>query len=87
MNIYDAKHKLLEYAEHSNDEIGDACTLLCRLHDLIFCFDLDEFQNALKKEIFHQLDWFQSFCEIVEKEETIKRKVKVVKCKSYEELD
>ncbi|MGD9157171.1 MAG: hypothetical protein PVG39_02070 [Desulfobacteraceae bacterium] len=62
---------LMEFSELEGSEVGELGLLLVRLFDGYRSYCSDEFVEALNKEMFVMLEWFQGSCKIVEKQETI----------------
>lgn len=78
--------ELRKYAELANDELGDACLLLCELWANRIHY-YDPFVNALRREIQDSLSFFQQNTTIVEAEETIQRTIRALEYYKSEDYD
>lgn len=56
--IMEMKSELMDYADLTNDEFGEACILLCEFHDRIEYINNDKLKEVLEKEIKGKLDYF-----------------------------
>lgn len=73
----ETKEKLEEYALLSRDEGGEAVYHILQLDGYRYCFS-DEFLEALDEEAERQIENFEEYYDIVEREEVVpERKVKV----------
>ena len=67
--------RLREYAEYTNDELGETCTALCNLSQYT-TYMSDELVSVLTKEINGQLEWFDENMEFITKTETITHNIR-----------
>jgi len=71
--LYAKVERLEEYARCEGSELGEVCTLLCRLAGYT-PYMSDELQAALVKEIDGQLEWFDDNMVFVESEQVVTHK-------------
>jgi len=75
-NIENKIQELKNYLDLEESEVGEACGLLCDLHDRYLDYVDKKFIMALQKEILDQLKNFKENTKIIERTETTKTTIK-----------